>query len=155
RGRRGRRAFAAPGGHGQAAGAANTYQREDAVMEMDLARELDVAQLAADIQHAAALEFLVRKGLPLADRTVLRAAVRRLDAIYPRMLRVLEWLELRFVEEPPDELLGRIAAVLTGSGVKAGLVNAIVGVARDRGGPAVATADARRALRESYQRNQE
>jgi len=122
---------------------------------MDLARELDVARLAADIQHATALEFLVRKGLPVADLTPLRSAVRRLDAIYPRMLRALEWLELRFVEEPPDEWLGRVATVLTGSGVKPGLVDAIVGAARDRGGPAVATADARRALRESYKRNQE
>jgi hypothetical protein len=124
-------------------------------MEMDLARELDVAQLAADIQHAAALEFVVRKGLPVADLTPLRSATRRLDAIYPRMLRTLEWLELRFVEEPPDELLGRVATVLTGSGVKPALVDAIVGATRDRGGPAVATADARRALRESYKRNQE
>jgi hypothetical protein len=124
-------------------------------MEMDLARELDVAQLAADIQHAAALEFLVRKGLPVGDLTLLRSAARRLDGIYPRMLRALEWLELRFVEEPPDELLDRIAIVLTCGGVKASLVEAIVGAARDRGGPAVATADARRALRESYKRNQE
>ena len=128
---------------------------EDAVMEMDLARELDLVRLAADIQHAAALEFVVRKGLPAGDLTLLRSAARRLDAIYPRMLRALEWLELRFVEEPPDELLGRIAAVLAGSGVRAGLVDAIVGAARDRGGPAVATADARRTLRESYKRNQE
>jgi hypothetical protein len=124
-------------------------------MEMDLARELDLARLAADIQHAAALEFLVRKGLPVADLTLLRSAARRLDRIYPRMIRALEWLELRFVEEPPDALLGRVATVLTGSGVKPGLVDAIVGAARDRGGPAVATADARRALRESYKRNQE
>src|SRR2546423_15218442 len=105
-------------------------------MEMDLARELDVARLAADIQHATALEFLVRKGLPVADLTPLRSAVRRLDAIYPRMLRALEWLELRFVEEPPDEWLGRVATVLTGSGVKPRPVDAIVGAARGRGGPA-------------------
>jgi hypothetical protein len=124
-------------------------------MEIDLARQLDVAQLAGDVQHTAALEFVVRKDLLVGELTLLREAVRRLDAIYPRMLRALEWLELRFVEESPDELLQRIATVLTDSGVKATVVNAVVGAARDRGGPAVATADARRTLRESYKRNQE
>src|SRR5256885_13576891 len=108
-------------------------------MEMDLARELDVARLAADIQHATALEFLVRKGLPVADLTLLRSAVRRLDAIYPRMLRALEWLELRFVEEPPDEWLGRVATLLTGSGVQPRLVRAIGGAAP---GPRVAAGGA-------------
>lgn len=124
-------------------------------MEIDLARQLDLAQLAGDVQHTAALEFVVRKDLLVGELTLLRDAARRLDAIYPRMLRALEWLELRFVEEPPDELLRRVATVLADSGVKATVVDAVVGAARDRGGPAVATADARRALRESYRRNQE
>jgi hypothetical protein len=124
-------------------------------MEIDLPRQLDVAQLAGDVQHTAALEFVVRKDLLVGELTLLREAVRRLDAIYPRMLRTLEWLELRFVEESPDELLRRVATVLTDSGVKATVVDAIVGAARERGGPAVATADARRTLRESYKRNQE
>ena len=60
-------------------------------MEMDLTRELDLAQLAADIQHAAALEFLVRKGLPVGDRTLLRSAARRLDGRRPaRAPRVVQ-----------------------------------------------------------------
>ena len=33
--------------------------------------------------------------------------------------------ELRFVEEPPDELLGRVATVLAGSGLKPALVDAM------------------------------
>jgi hypothetical protein len=122
---------------------------------IDLARHVDLARLAGDIQYTAVLEFVLRAHLPMGDLRVLCDVARRLDVIYPRMIRTLEWLELRFVAESADELIDRVRTVLIGSGVNVTVVEAITEAAARRGGPAVATAAARRSLRESYQQNQE